>query len=221
MFPRVIACSALLSVLPMAAVAHPHVFIDAGLVLDYDNGGALTQVTVEWAYDDFYSLLIIEDLALDPDGDGILTPDEQEALQGFDADWEEGFDGRLYLGVEERPIALGPPREFEARYEEGRLISRHVRTLAQPLDGAQPLLIQVYDPEYYVQFSVPQPPRINGADCQVRQRPGDPYAAADAYASAVADALAEEDGSLSEEMLIVDIGPTGADEMRIQCEPAS
>lgn len=216
MFPRPIPAACLLALLPAAAPAHPHVFIDAGLALDY-AGGALTQVTVEWAYDDFYSLLIIEDLGLDPDGDGILTPEEQAALQGFDADWETGFDGRLYLGVEGRRIALDPPRDFAARYQDGRLISSHVRPLADPLDGALPLLVQVYDPEYYVQFAIPAPPLIRGAECAVDQRVGDPFATADAYARAVAEGLAETDGALSEEMLVVDIGAVGADELRISC----
>ncbi|MBM3606789.1 MAG: DUF1007 family protein, partial [Alphaproteobacteria bacterium] len=82
--------------------------------------------------------------------------------------------------------------------------------------------IQVYDPEYYVQFSVPEAPQVSGpVECEIRQRPGDPYAAADAYAGAVADALKDDSSGLSEEMLIVDIGSVGADEMRIQCEPAS
>ena len=58
----------------------------------------------------------------------------------------------------------------------------HVRPLAEPLDGDRPLTIQVYDPEYYVQFSIPEPPAIARDDCAVDLRMGDPYAAADAYA---------------------------------------
>nr|WP_318272584.1 DUF1007 family protein [Paracoccus saliphilus] len=207
--------------MPAAAAAHPHVFIDAALQLDYDRDGRLNQVAVEWAYDDFYSLLIIEDMGLDPDGDGVLTAEEEASLQGFDADWAPGSQGGLYLGVEGRRIPLQAPRDFSARYQDGRLISRHVRPLDQPLDSAAPLLIQVYDPEYYVQFSLPDPPVTNGGrNCQIRQRPGDPYAAADAYAQAVAAALEDDDTGMTEEMLMVDIGGAGADEVRIQCGTA-
>ena len=74
------SCLAALMILPPAgALAHPHLFIDAGLELVYDDQGALSQVAVEWRYDAFYSLLIVEDLGLDPDGDGILTPQEEAA----------------------------------------------------------------------------------------------------------------------------------------------
>lgn len=207
--------------MPVAAGAHPHVFIDAALQLDHDPEGRLTEVAVEWAYDDFYSLLIIEDMGLDPDGDGQLTAAEEASLQGFDADWAPGSQGGLYLGVEGRRVSLQAPQDFSASYRDGRLISRHVRPLATPLEAGVPLLIQVYDPEYYVQFSLPDAPVVNGGrDCRIRQRPGDPYAAADAYAQAVAAALEEDDSGMTEEMLMVDIGPAGADEVRIQCGTA-
>ena len=206
--------------LPAAAAAHPHVFIDAALTLRYDAQGRLAAIEERWTYDALYSLLIIEDLGLDPDGDGILTPEEEAALQGFDAAWEPGFDGRLYLGVEGRRIALRDGRDFTARYEDGQLVSRHWRDLETPLDGAQPLLVQVYDPEYYVQFSIPEPPAITGAECRADLRMGDPFAAADAYAAAVAEALGEgAENSPEQEMLVVDIGSVGADEVRVHCGP--
>lgn len=216
--PLRLASAFALSVAPLAAAAHPHVFIDAALTLDYGAEGDLSQVAVEWTYDEFYSLLIIEDLSLDPDGDGVLTAAEEAALQGFDADWEPGFQGSLYLQVDGRPVALEGPKEFSASYVEGRLVSRHVRPLAKPLDAALPLLLQVYDPEYYVQFGIPDLPQVQGrAGCDMTARIGDPYAAADAYARAVADALAEDDAAASAEVLSVDIGDAGADAIRVTC----
>ena len=221
MSPRVSCLSALLIVAPLGALAHPHVFIDAGLSLRHDAAGALTHVGVEWAYDEFYSLLIIEDLGLDPDGDGVLTTDEQAALQGFDADWEPGFDGRLFLDADGRRLALDGPQDFAARYEDGRVISAHVRPLAEPLDGDRPLTIQVYDPEYYVQFSIPEPPAIARDDCAVDLRMGDPYAAADAYARAVGEALGDGQSAEEADLITVDIGATGADSVQVRCGPRS
>ena len=211
------AFSAALTV-PQGVMAHPHVFIDAALSLGYADG-ALTEIAVEWSYDEFYSLLIIEDMGLDPDGDGILTEAETAAIQGFDGDWEEGFDGRLFLRAGDLPVAMEDPRDFTARYEDGRLTSRHRRILRDPVPFAQDLKIQVYDPEYYVQFTLLDDPRITGATCETRLTPGDPYAAADAYAAAVAAAL-EEDATADAEVVAVDIGATGADEMRVTCAAA-
>ena len=217
MTARLSLLSLALSLAPLAANAHPHVFIDAGLELSYADG-SLHQVQVEWAYDAFYSLLIIEDLGLDPDGDGILTEDEMTQLQGFDADWEPGFDGRLFLTAQGQPVAMGPGTDFTARYQDGQLISTHIRTLEEPLAAVIPLTIQVYDPEYYVQFSMPSAPVITGrSPCRMVQQTGDPAAAAKAYDAAVEAALADDD-SAEAEMLAVDIGNVGADQVRITCE---
>lgn len=54
-----------LAAAPLAA--HPHIFIDTGFELILDEAGHMTHVRVSWQYDDFYSLLITEDMALDTD----------------------------------------------------------------------------------------------------------------------------------------------------------
>ncbi|WP_282603739.1 DUF1007 family protein [Paracoccus sp. PARArs4] len=210
------AAIASLAALPQIAAAHPHVFIDASLALEYRDG-KLAQIAVEWSYDELYSLLIIEDMGLDPDGDGVLTEEENGAIQGFDGDWEEGFDGRLFLQANGAPVALEDPRDFTATYQDGRLVSRHVRPVTGDAGVSDDVKIEVYDPEYYVQFSITEDAAVTGADCATRLLPGDPYAAADAYARAVADALAEDDAA-SAEMLAVDIGATGADALLVECE---
>lgn len=219
--PRPSLAALAMALLPTAALAHPHVFIDAGLALNYDAEGRLASVEVEWTYDAFYSLLILEDYGIRPTG-GDMAAAELAPLQGFDGDWEPGFEGSLYLGVEGRRIALAPPQGFTAELRAGQVVSRHVRPLAEPLPGDLPLLVEVYDPEFYVDFSMPAAPVIRGrSDCSLDYRPGDSYAAADAYAAALRDALRRELGALAdegaEEMVRVDIGSVGADEVRVRC----
>lgn len=219
--PRPSLAALAMAFLPTAALAHPHVFIDAGLALNYDAEGRLASVEVEWTYDAFYSMLILEDHGITPGGAN-LTAAELAPLHGFDGDWEPGFEGSLYLGVEGRRIALAPPHSFTAALVDGRVVSRHVRPLAEPLAGELPLLVEVYDPEFYVDFSMPAAPVIRGrSDCGLDYRPGDSYAAADAYAAALRDALRRELGALAdegaEEMVRVDIGSVGADEVRVRC----
>lgn len=206
------------------ALAHPHVFIDAALGLDYDRAGRLAEIEVEWRYDAFYSLLILEDHGIRPGLGGQLSDGDRDRLRGFDGDWDPGFDGSLRLEAGGRPVALAGPRDFDVALEGGQIVSRHRRPLAQPLDAEQSLIIRVYDPEFYVDFSVPSAPATRGRDdCQVALRPGDSYAAADAYANALRDALARElarYSGMTEEMLTVDIGSVGAPEMRVQCGAA-
>ncbi|WP_374298962.1 DUF1007 family protein [Paracoccus sp. (in: a-proteobacteria)] len=216
MLPRLILAATCLCLWPLGAKAHPHVYMDARLGLVYDAQGRLAAVDVEWAYDELYSLLIVSDLGLDPDGDGALTAQEHAALQGFDADWEPGFDGRLFLQAAGQRVALAGPEDFKAEYRDGRVVSRHRRPLAQPQDGATPLVVQAYDPEFYVDFTVPEAPGVTGrGDCTVALEPGDPAAAPDAYRRALDAALAQP--GMEEEMVIVDIGAAGAEVIRVQC----
>ena len=208
-----------LMLLPVAAAAHPHVYMDAALVLRYDPQGRLEAVEVEWAYDELYTLLILEDRGFDPDGDGALTDAELDALQGFDGEWEPGFDGRLYLTRQGLRVGMQEPRDFTAEYRGRRLISRHLHPLERPAEAGAPLHIQIYDPEFYVDFSLAHAPRVDGRqDCRVTLIPGDPGAAAAAYMRAIEAALAQEPAH-DAEMLVVDIGAAGADAALVECGP--
>lgn len=206
-----------LSVLPVAAAGHPHVFIEAAVRLIYDRDGRLSGAEVSWSYDEFYSLLILSDYGMDPDGDGQLTPEELALLQGFDADPDPTFDGRLFLTADDAPVALTPPAGFTAALDDGRLVSRHIRHLRDPLDGAQPVDLRIYDPEFYVDFTMPDAPRIEGRDdCSIATVSGDAKAKAAAYRKAV-DAVLADDDQAQEDLVIVDIGAIGADQARISC----
>ncbi|MBW7055895.1 DUF1007 family protein [Paracoccus bogoriensis] len=213
-----------LSLAPLGAAAHPHVFIDAGLRLIYGEGGKLTEVEVEWRYDAFYSLLILEDYGIRPAAGGGLSASDAARLAGFDWDPDPAFEGALYLTVEGRRVGLQQARDFGVSLEGGQIVSRHRRALSTPIPGEAQTIIQVYDPEFYVDFSVPQSPALRGRDdCHVDLRPGDSYAAADAYAAALREALARELASaslLDEEMISVNIGSVGAPEMRVVCGAA-
>lgn len=205
-----------LSLAPLPASAHPHVYIDAGVTLLFDGSGQLTGLDVAWSYDELYSLLIIADLGMDEDGDGLLTPEESKALDGFDGDWDADFDGRVYLSYAGQAIEMQAPRKFTADYRDGKLISHHLHPLAQPMALETTLRIQVYDPEFYVDFSMPEAPVMQGrTDCRAELIVADPDAAAEAYRAAVEQALAET--GQDSEMVVVDIGPAGADEARIVC----
>ena len=70
---------------PTGAVAHPHVFIDATIEVIFDDKGLAEGVRIGWTYDEYFSLLIIEDRGLDPDYDNVLTPEAEAKLAGFDA----------------------------------------------------------------------------------------------------------------------------------------
>ena len=137
---------------PVISQAHPHVFIDAGLRAVVDADGTFTGLEVRWAYDDFYSLLIFADMGLDPDGNGVLTPEEITQLDGFDLQWIDGYQGDSYATSNGMPVALGPPESRGATVENGRIITTHFRAAAAaPADGLQ---IKAFDPTFYTAYAL-------------------------------------------------------------------
>ncbi len=147
--PFILGCSVATTV-----VAHPHVFIDTGLELIVDESGQLTHVRVIWEYDDLYSLLITEDMALDPDGDGVLTSEEIAKLTGFDMQWIDGFNGDLVVENKDGAVALSGPQEQTASFDGGRITTTHIRALQQPIPANETATIKPYDPTYYTAYEL-------------------------------------------------------------------
>lgn len=136
---------------PLAA--HPHVFVDIALRLEVDAQGLVQAVEVSWTYDEFESLLVLDDLQLDTDYDGQLTEAEAAALQGFDLKWVEGFQGDLFLNRAGAPVMLDAPQAGVAELQGGRITSRHRRALTTPV-AADGLVLQAYDPTYYTAYTL-------------------------------------------------------------------
>ena len=155
--------------------AHPHVFIDTGFELILDDTGQMTHVRVIWQYDDFYSLLITEDMALN--SDGVLAEEEIAMLTGFDMKWDESFNGDLVVTQGDTPVALSRPQEVTASFADGRITTTHLRALEVPLVPGETLIMKAYDPTYYVAYEVTGPVAVTGGGvCHVRQKAPDPDA---------------------------------------------
>ncbi|MEM6619642.1 MAG: DUF1007 family protein [Pseudomonadota bacterium] len=157
------------------ARAHPHVFIDAGLTLLFDRQGRLAAVQVFWAYDEYTSLLQLEDMGLDRDGDGVLTPDEQRELAGYDTNWVDGYEGDIYLTHAGAPISLAGPIEPGARLENGQIVTWHIRPVINRLTPEENHVeIKVYDPSFYVAYTVDLGVRTSGREgCDTAKLPAD------------------------------------------------
>lgn len=136
-----------------AVQAHPHVFVDTSLALRIDATGQLLGVEVTWSYDDYYSFLILTDLALDEDADGELTAPELAELSGFDLQFNTEFKGDTYVTYDDIELPLGSPEHLETSVSLGRITTRHFRPLAHPAP-ADGLLIEAYDPTYYTAYTV-------------------------------------------------------------------
>lgn len=139
--------------LPSRAAAHPHIFVETGLKPVLDGQGRLAGVEVIWRYDEFYSLLVLEDMELDGDYDGKLTEAETARLDGFDMNWIEGFAGDLYVAQGDAALTLGPPEKRGTAFTDGKITSRHFRAVEGGAPGT-PWVIQAYDPTFYTAYDM-------------------------------------------------------------------
>ena len=106
------------------ASAHPHIFVDVDLALVVDESGALQAIDVTWAYDRFFSLLILEEKGLDADYDDVLSKPELDSLDGWDLQWVPGYVGDVYVtGATGQPLNLGDPVSLGTELRDGRIVT--------------------------------------------------------------------------------------------------
>jgi ABC-type uncharacterized transport system substrate-binding protein len=197
------------------ALAHPHIFIDTRIEVILNDRNEATALRIGWTYDDLYALLIFGDLALDPDGDGVLTPEEEVSLNGFDMQWIEGFEGDTYVVLDGKPLAISGPRDWTAAWEGGKLSSTHYRDLVTPVPVAEvPLVIQAYDPGYYVDHAILPPAVVTGGTgCSAQVYEAD----LDAADTALQEALSEYAPGADLEGQFPAVGAKFSDEVRVTC----
>lgn len=161
---------------PSAASAHPHVYVDGAIAFEIDAQGRLAALAVEWRFEPFYTVLILEELGLAPDAP--LDAAAVAALAQMQRDWAADFggDGALTLGGVAAPLAA--VEAVTAALADGALTIAFRRPLAQPLDprGAR-VEAALYDPLFFVAYALAGPMVAGpGADgCVAVLNPFNPF----------------------------------------------
>lgn len=180
---------------PVTSLAHPHIFIDAGLRLIMEDG-QVTAVEVTWIYDGLYSLILLEDYGLDEDFDLVLTEAEVDATLGFDLNWNGGFEGGLELRRGDDLLQLGAPEPVSMELVgEGQMRTTHRRPVIDS-GGSEALVAQVYDSDFYIAFEMTGAMEVDGADCApelIRADLDAAYAVLEAAMDEIGGAVAAED----------------------------
>ena len=199
----------------LPAVAHPHVFVEAQVALVVDAQNRLVAVDLSWTYHEYFSLLLTADLGVDLDGDGVLTGADEAALAAGVLDWPADFTGDLQVTAGGTPLALSAPEAQSVAYENGVVIERHRRPLVEPVPTEEAVAVQVFDPFYYVAYTIVGETRIEGGtNCAAT------YEAADLNAAyALVDELlygrpASGVGPMEE---FPEVGNAFADTIRLTC----
>ncbi|RYG93031.1 DUF1007 family protein [Loktanella sp. IMCC34160] len=218
MKPQLIAATLALATLAAPLRAHPHVFIDTSVTVVFDDAGRVAGVRLVWLYDDFFSLLLTEDMGLDPDGDMVLTEAELQELSDFVLDWPEGFAGDLTLEHGGVALPLGPRQAAQVRLVDGRMEESHYRPLQTPVAASDaPLIVAPYDPYYYTAHIVDEVIGLEGgAGCAARLHPAD-IAAAQTQAEQIL--FGRSIDQFGPEENLPEVGHLFADRVEVTCAP--
>jgi ABC-type uncharacterized transport system substrate-binding protein len=133
------------------ALAHPHILIDARLVVVFNAAGELASVRHEWMFDAAFSAW--QSQGRDSDGDGMVSDAE---LAGFADETAMGLAPyRFYTtageGISNLPLASMDNARMTMT--DGRILFTLGLEPQSPYRIEDRFEIAVYDPEYYTAFT--------------------------------------------------------------------
>ncbi|ACA16791.1 protein of unknown function DUF1007 [Methylobacterium sp. 4-46] len=130
-----------------AAQAHPHVWITTRAEVVYGPDGRVAAIRHAWTFDPSYSAFAVQGLggeAPSPDGLAALARENTENLA------ESAYF--TSLKIDGRKQEFDGPQAAAMTFAEGRLTLRFTLPLRTPAKG--PISLDVYDPTYFVAFSL-------------------------------------------------------------------
>ncbi len=165
---RAFILAAALAATPVAAYAHPHIWIDYRVSFVFDASG-LRGFYEEWTFDKYQSEDILQDF--DTNHDGRFSAQEVEAVRVgyFENTKEYGYF--VTARVDGRDVGQVKATDFNATVENGRVVYQFFVPL-RVRSGARPHTVTVidWDPSYFVDFSVASDPLAVVAPGSIAER---------------------------------------------------
>ena len=152
--PWRLACAlAVLALLPTArAQAHPHVFVTATEELLFGPDGRVTGVRHTWKFDDMYSAFMVQGLG--PEA-AILTREQLAPLARTNVESLTEFGYFTSLKASGKAGEFGAPVDYWLEEGSDKLLTLHFTLpLKAPASAKTVLTLAVYDPTYFVAFSM-------------------------------------------------------------------
>jgi ABC-type nickel/cobalt efflux system permease component RcnA/ABC-type uncharacterized transport system substrate-binding protein len=176
------------------AAAHPHVWVTASAEIVYGPDGAATAVRHTWVFDDMYSAFATQDLPSKEKGK--FTREELADLAQVNMDSLKDYEFFTFVTADGKKLGFAGPTDYWLEYKDSILTLRFTLPLAAPVRAGK-LNVDIYDPEYFVDFSFAEkdPVRLNGAPEQCRLTVQRPNEASAPGAQRIPDTLAQQPGA--------------------------
>ena len=153
---RLLACAvfALALLAAEAARAHPHVWVTMETELIYAANGSVTGVRHIWTFDDMFSAFATQGIAAKTKGQ--FTREELQSLAQVNVESLKEYAYFTYARIDGRKQkdAFNDPVDYFLDYDPKQTVLTLHFTLPfkQPV-MAKRLLIEVYDPEFFIDFA--------------------------------------------------------------------
>ena len=144
--------------LPLSA--HPHVFIDNKMTVEFENG-VLQGIGFNWTFDEMFSGMILSDY--DPKRTGKFDPGQVKAVKAGAFDNLANYHYFISLEVGDRKLDHFTVERFSPSVaDKGKLVYSFFVPLKIPLRPTpQTVRVTVYDDSYYVAFDLLHLEKVN------------------------------------------------------------
>ena len=135
------------------ATAHPHVWVTSKTEVVYGWLGRITALKHTWTFDEGFSTFAVQ--GLDADKDGKYSREELQPLAEVNVTSLSEYGFFTVLKVQNKRINFEDPKEYWLDYKDGRLELHFTLPLKAPIEaGADSVSIEIYDPTFFVSFSL-------------------------------------------------------------------
>lgn len=154
-FLRWVGLAAAIFLLPLAAQAHPHVWITAKSDLLYAPDGSITGVRHAWTFDEMFAAYALQ--GLEHKTKGVYTREELAALAQTNVESlkEYAYFTFAKAGVvgSQKKERFSDPVDYYLEYNDGNLTLHFTLPFKTPFK-AQQLQVEVFDPSFFIDFQM-------------------------------------------------------------------
>ncbi len=136
---------------PLPALAHPHIFIDARATITFDDAGQVVGVHNSWTFDEAYSAWAAQ--GLDTNLDGTVSREELQPLADDNMQGLSEYQYYTFAGEGPDNLKFTHGSNASIDYVDGRQTLSFDVALEQPYMIRQSFELAINDPEYYVAIS--------------------------------------------------------------------
>ena len=162
--PAILAVTGLLAATAGAA-AHPHVWVTMQDELVYAPDGSLTGVRYNWTFDDMFSAFATQ--GLDTKKPGEFTREDLAPLAKENITSLKDFGYFTFAKANGKKVELKDPTDYYLDYNsKDTVLTLHFTVPFKTPIKAKELNLEIYDPEYFVDFSFrdgKDPVKLSGA----------------------------------------------------------